>query len=160
MPSFGMLRVLFITMLAAAVGGCSQSQRNQVTLTSTPFTNQLQMHSGDSCQFQLPSGRTVAVWCVRPKSFWGHPLPTDSKSGLETVWGEVPFRKPKEILIKVGTNNHYAVVGWKTYIAPSPVTIMGDTARQYYLLANNYHFLVTEDSRATNCLPVTIRVAQ
>jgi len=155
-----MHRALFMTLLAVALVGCKQSQRTKVALTSAPFTNQLQMQSGDSCLFQLPSGDTVAVWCERPRSFWGTPKHTDSKSGLVTVWGEVPFRKPKEILVKVGTNDHYAVAGWKSYIRPSMVTVMGDLTRQYQLMAGNHHFLITEDLRATNRLPVTIRVAQ
>jgi len=155
-----MLRILLMTLLSVGLVGCRQSQRTEVVLTSAPFTNQLQMHSGDSCQFQLPSGDTVAVWCERPRSFWGAAKHTDSKSGLATVWGETPFKKPKEILVKVGTNNHYAVAGWKSYIAPSMVTVLGDITRQYQLTAGNRHFLITEDLRATNCLPVTIRVAQ
>jgi hypothetical protein len=154
-----MLRALIMTVLAVAGIGCEQSQRTQVALTGTPFTNQLQMHVGDSCQYQLPSGKTVAVWCVRPRSLFGHPEQTDSKSGLKTVWGEAPFRKPKEILVKVGTNNnHYAVAGWKSYIVPSPVTINGDTSREYVLLADGYSIVIGEDLSAANCLPVTIRV--
>jgi hypothetical protein len=120
------------------------------------LTNQLQMQPGDSCLFHLPSGDTVAVWCEHPRSVWGTAKPTDSKSGLVTVWGEVPFRKPKEILVKVGTNNHYAVTGWKSYIAPGMVTVMGYTQRRYELLAGNQRFLIIEDLQATNCLPVTI----
>src|ERR1035438_1652610 len=108
-----MPRTLIIVLLAAALVGCRQSQRTEVVLTSAMLTNQLQMHSGDSCLFHLPSGDTVAVWCEHPGSFFGTAKPTDSKSGLVTVWGEVPFRKPREILVKVGTNNHYAVAGWK-----------------------------------------------
>jgi hypothetical protein len=118
------------------------------------------MEPGDSCLFQLPGGDTVAVWCERPRSFWSTPKHTDSKSGLVTVWGEVPFRKPKEILVKVGTNSHYAVAGWKSYITPSMVTVMGATTRRYQLMAGDYSFLITEDLRATNCLPVTIRVVK
>jgi hypothetical protein len=82
---------------------------------------------------------------------------TDSKSGLETFWGEAPFRKPKEILVKAGTNNCYDVVGWKSYIRPGLITHVGDTARQYELVADGYLFLIVEDLRETNCLPVTIR---
>jgi hypothetical protein len=37
---------------------------------------------------------------------------------------------------------------------------MGDTAKEYELLADDYHFLIVEDLRATNCLPVTVRVAK
>ena len=155
-----MYRVLFVTFLAAALVGCGESQRIKLALTSASVTNQIQMRPGDSFLFQLPSGDTVAVWCERPHSFWGTARQTDSKSGLETVWGEVPFKKPKEILVKVGTNNHYAGVGWRSYIAPSMVTIIGDLSRQYELVADKHHFLITEDLRPTNCLPVTIRVAQ
>lgn len=155
-----MLRILLTTLLSVALVGCRQSQRTEVALTSAPFTNQLQMHSGDSCLFRLPSGDTVAVWCDRPRSFLGTATRTDSKSGLVTVWGEASFKKPKEILVKVGTNNHYAVAGWKSYIAPSMVTVMGDITREYQLKAGDHHFLITEDLRVTNCLPVTIRVKQ
>jgi hypothetical protein len=114
------------------------------------------MHSGDSCLFKLPSGDTVAVWCERPRTFLGTAKPADSKSGLVTVWGEVPFRKPKEILVKVGTNSHYAVAGWKSYITPSMVTVIGSIERRYELQAASQHFLISEDLQATNCLPVKI----
>jgi hypothetical protein len=151
-----MFRALFTTLLAGTLVGCGQSPRTQVNLTGTLTTNQFEMHPGDCCVFRLPSGNTVAVWCVRPRSFWGGAEKTDSKSGLETVWGEVPFRRPKEILAKAGSNNHYAVVGWKSYIAPSMISIMGDTARQYGFSVDGHYLLITEDLRATNCLPVTI----
>jgi hypothetical protein len=151
-----MLRLFLMTLLAVALVGCRRSQRTEVALTSAPLTNQLQMHSGDSCLFHLPSGGTIAVWCERPRSFLGAAEPTDSKSGLVTVWGEVPFRKPKEILVKVGTNNHYAVAGWKSYVTPSMVTVMGSIERRYELLADGRRLLILEDLKATNCLPVTI----
>jgi hypothetical protein len=151
-----MLRAFLMTLLVVALIGCKQSQRTQVVLTSTMLTNQLQMKSGDSCLFKLPSGDTVAVWCERPRTFWGTAKPTDSRSGLLTVWGEVPFRKPKEILVKVGTNNHYAVAGWKSYITPGMVTVMGSIERRYDLQAASQHFLIIEDLQATNCLPVRI----
>jgi hypothetical protein len=150
-----MLRAILITLLAVVLVGCRQPQRTQVVLTGTMLTNQPQMQSGDSVLFKLSSGDTVAVWCERPRSFWGNAKP-DSKSGLVTVWGDVPFRKPKEILVKVGTNNHYAVVGWKSYITPSTVTVMGSVERCYELQAASQHFLIIEDLQATNCLPVRI----
>ena len=152
-----MLRALLTTLLAVALMGCRQSQRTEVVLTSGLHTNQLQMQSGDSCLFKLPSGDTVAVWCERPRSVLATARPAESKSGLLTVWGEAPFTKPKEILVKVGTNNnHYAVAGWKSYITPSMVTVMGSIERRYYLQAGSYQFLVIEDLQATNCLPVTL----
>jgi hypothetical protein len=155
-----MLRAFLIALLTVAIVGCRQSQRTQVVLTSTPLTNQLRMQPDDSWEVRLPSGRTVAVWCVRPRSLLGHAEPTDSKSGLKTVWGEVPFRKPKEILAKAGTNSHYAVVGWKSYISPGMVLVNGYATREYDLLADNCRLHIVEDSKATNCLPVTIRVAR
>jgi len=151
-----MLRAILIMLLALALVGCRRSQRTEVVLTGTMLTNQLQMQSGDSCLFKLPSGDTVAVWCERPRTRWGTAEPADSKSGLLTVWGQVPFRKPKEILVKVGTNNHYAVVGWKSYITPSTVTVLGSIERRYELQAAGQHFLIIEDLQATNCLPVRI----
>ena len=154
-----MLRALVITSLAIGLAGCRQSRRTEVILTSTTLTNQLQMQSGDSCLFKLPSGDTVAVWCERPRSFLVPATPTDSKSGLLTVWGEVPFRKPREIMVKV-KSGHYAVAGYRSYIAPGQIAIIGSASREYGLDVHNYHFLITEDCRATNCLPVTIRVRQ
>ena len=158
-----MLRALLITLLAVALVGCRPSHRTEVVLTSTTLTNRLQMQSGDSCLFKLPSGNTVAVWCERPRSFLGtaQPIfgtaqPTDAKSGLLTAWGRIPFRKPEEILVKVGTNNQYAVAGWRSYITPSMVTVMGSMERRYELQADSHRFLIIEDLQATNCLPVTI----
>ncbi len=151
-----MLRGILIALLVAALVGCKQSQRTEVVLTSTILTNQLQMQWGDSCVFKLPSGDTVAVWCERPQTLWRTAEPTDSMSGLQTAWGEVPFRKPQEILVKAGTNNHYAVAGWRSYVRPGMVTVMGSIERRYELRAEGYLFLVIEDLRPTNCLPVTI----
>jgi hypothetical protein len=151
-----MLRALLIMLLAAGLVGCGQSKRTEVVLATATLTNQLQMQSGDSCLFRLPSGDTLAVWCERPRSFLEAAKPADSKSGLRTVWGEAPFRAPKEILVKVGTNNHYAVAGWKSYITPGTVTVMGSIERRYELQAGSYRFLIIEDLQTTNCLPVKI----
>ena len=156
MLGHSMLRALLITFLAVALVGCRQPQSSEVVLTGAMLTNQLKMQPGDSCVFKLPSGDTVAVWCERSRTSWGTAEPTDSKSGLLTVWGEIPFRKPKEILVKVGTNNHYAVAGWKSYITPGMVTVMGSIERRYELQAASQHFLIMEDLQATNCLPVRI----
>ena len=155
-----MVRALLITVLAAGVVGCGRSHRTEVALTSSLYTNQLRMHAGDSCEFHLPSGRKVAIWCGHPMSFWRFVEQTDSKCGLETFWSEVPFVKPKEILVKAGTNNSYAVASWRSYIAPSFVTLAGDSARQYELFAEGYLFQIVEDLKETNCLPVAIRVAR
>jgi hypothetical protein len=62
-----MPRLLFIASLAIMFVGCSRSQPVPVVDSAIPFTKQLQMKKGDAYEFQLPSGRTVAVWCERPK---------------------------------------------------------------------------------------------
>ena len=153
-----MMRTLITISLAVFLAGCTRSQRAQVVLTGTTYTNQVRMQAGDSFEFHLPSGKTVAVWCVRPKTHWIFGAErTDAKSGLKTFWGERPFKKPGEVLQKIGTNC-YAVVGWKSYITQFASLVEGDTARHYELLADGLRFSIVEDLKATNSLPVTIQV--
>ena len=92
-----MPRLLFIALLTTLLVGCSRSQHLQVSASAIPFTRQLQMHKGEAYEFQLPDGKTMAVWCEQPE--FGIMLGEQTtKSGLKTAWGERAFRRPESLM--------------------------------------------------------------
>src|SRR5690348_14294099 len=119
-----MPRRMFIVFLVTLCAGCSHPQRVQVTASAIPYTNQFQMQKGDAYEFQLPDGKTVAVWCEQPE--FGMVLGEQTtRSGLKTVWGERALKQPESLMRQIGPNS-YRSAGWKSYIAQGTVTTIGD----------------------------------
>lgn len=153
-----MPRLLLIALLTTLLIGCSHSQRVQVSASAIPFTQQLQMHKGDAYEFQLPDGKTVAVWCKRPE--FGEMLGEQTtKSGLKTAWGERAFRQPEPLMRQTGPNT-YESAGWKSYIVQGAVVTSGDRTSEYELFVGDLRFAIIEDLRATDALPVTIKITR
>lgn len=138
--------------------GCSRPQRVLIASSDVPFSKQLQMHKGDAYEFQLPTGKMVAVWCESPGSDIMMAEQT-TKSGLKTAWGERPFKHPELLMKQVGPNS-YESAGWKSYIAQGSVTTIGDTTSEYELFVDDFRFAIIEDIRASNSLPVTIKITR
>jgi len=153
-----MPRIFSIAILAALLTGCSSPQHVQVTASDIPFSKQLQMHQGSACVFQLPDGKKVAVWCERP-DFGMMAGEQTTKSGLKTAWGERPFKRPEPLQQQIGPNS-YTYAGWKSYIEQGAVTTTGDETSEYELFVGDLRFSITEDLRATNSLPVTIKITR
>src|SRR5262249_47464578 len=151
-----MPRLLFITFLVVLIAGCSRSQRVPVVASAIPFTKQLQMKKGDAYEFQLPDGKSVAVWCEQPGMMFGEQT---TKSGLKTAWGERAFRRP-ESLMRQTSPNTYESAGWKSYIAQGAVVTSGDRTTEYELFVGDLRFAIIEDLRATDALPVTIKITR
>jgi hypothetical protein len=132
--------------------------RIQVESSEIPFSKQLQMQQGDAYDFQLPNGKSVAVWCERP----AYPMmlaEQTTKSGLRTAWGERPFKRPKPLMEQIGPNS-YTIAGWKSYIVQGAVTTEGARTTEYELFVGNLRFSIIEDLTATSSLPVTIKVTR
>jgi hypothetical protein len=153
-----MTRLLLIALLTTLFVGCSRSQRVQVEATAIPFTQQLQMHKGDAYEFQLPDGKTVAVWCEQPGSDMMLAEQT-TKSGLKTEWGERAFRRPELLMQQTGPNSCKSA-DWKSYIVQGSVVTSGDRTSEYELFVGDLRFAIIEDLRATAALPVTIKVTR
>jgi hypothetical protein len=151
-----MTRALSIIAVSLALlAGCSRAQRIQVGSADIPFLKQLQMQKGDAYDFQLPDGKTVAVWCVRSRfEMAGEQT---AKSRLQTAWGERPFERPEVLMRQIGPGT-YESAGWKSYIAQGAVTTMGDRTSEYELFVGDLRFSIIEDLRASNSLPVTIKI--
>src|SRR6185295_17779987 len=104
------MRTLLIIISIFGLSGCStprtgsHSQRVQVAASVIPFTKQLQMQKGDAYEFQLPDGKTVAVWCERRE--FGMLGEQTTKSGLKTAWGERAFKRPESLMRQVGPNSY------------------------------------------------------
>lgn len=153
-----MPRLFFIAFLTTLFVGCSRSQRVQVSASAIPFTKQFQMRQGDAYEFQLPDGKTVAVWCERP-GFGMIIGEQTTKSGLKTAWGERAFRQPKLLMRQTGPNT-FESSGWKSYIVQGAVVTSGDQTSEYELFIGDLRFAIIEDLRATDALPVTIKIAR
>jgi hypothetical protein len=154
-----MPRLLFIGLVTTLLVGCSRSQRVQVTASAIPFTNQFQMHKGDAYEFQLPDGKTVAVWCEQPE--FGMMLGEQTtKSGLKTAWGESAFKRPESLTRQIGPNS-YESAGWKSYISQgSVITSTKSMTSEYVLFVGDMQFSIIEDLEARESLPVTIRITK
>jgi hypothetical protein len=151
-------RAVIIYVLSASLMGCAKRHNVHVASSDIPFSSQFRMQKGDAYEFQLPDGKTVAVWCEEPK------LPEllaeqATKSGLKTAWGERPFRRPEPIRQQIGPNS-YTLSGWKSYIVQGGVTTYGDETSEYELFVDDLRFSITEDLRATDSLPVTIKITR
>ena len=147
-----------MALLAVFVAGCSRTNQVPVTAAAIPFTTQLLMKKGDAYEFGLPDGKTVAVWCERP-GFGVMLAEQTTKSGLKTAWGERAYKRPK-LLMRQTAQNTYESAGWKSYIVQGAVTTAGDETTEYELFVGDLRFSIIEDLRATESLPVTIRVTR
>lgn len=128
-------RILSTAVSAALLVGCSSPQRVLVASSDVPFSKQLQMHKGDAYEFRLPDGKTVAVWCERPR--FGIMLGEQTtKSGLKTAWGERAFKQPEPLMTQVGPNS-YESAGWKSYIVQGTVATTGDRTSEYELFVGD-----------------------
>jgi len=104
----------------------------------------------------LPDGKTVAVWCERPE-FEMTLGEQSTASGLKTAWGERSFKRPEPIKEKIGPNS-YTLSGWRSYIVQGSVITTGDLSTEYILYEGEFKFSIVENLRATNSLPVSIRI--
>jgi hypothetical protein len=114
------------------------------------------MKKGDAYEFQLPDGKSVAVWCERPGMMLGEQT---TKSGLKTAWGERAFRRPESLMRQTAPDT-YESAGWKSYIVQGAVTTSGDQTSEYELFVGELRFAIIEDLRATDALPVTIKITR
>jgi len=147
-----------MALLAAFVAGCSRTNQVPVTAAAIPFTTQLLMKKGDAYEFGLPDGKTVAVWCERP-GFGVMLAEQTTKSGLKTAWGERAYKRP-QLLMRQTAQNTYESAGWKSHIVQGAVRTAGDETTEYELFVGDLRFSIIEDLRATESLPVTIRVTR
>ena len=153
-----MSRILSLVVSGALLVGCSRSQPVPVASSDIPFSKQFRMHKGDAYDFRLPDAKTVAVWCERPG--FGMVLGEQStKSGLKTAWGERAFKQPEPLMKQIGQNS-YESAGWKSYIVQGAVTTTGDRTSEYELFVGDLRFAIIEDLRATDALPVTIKISR
>ena len=153
-----MFRFITLSLFAVLVAGCAPSRPSSLVAVSTiPFERHLQMREDDAYQFQLPGGKTVAVWCERPPAMMMMGEQTTA-SGLKTAWGERPFVRPESLEKQVGPNS-YELAGWKSYISQGAVTTdTGAMTSEYVLYVADLQFSIIEDLKTTNALPVTIRI--
>jgi hypothetical protein len=153
---------VFLIVLAAMLCGCmsrgipirKKESVIKVTEASIPFERQFEMREGDALQFELPNGKTVAVWCERATSPMGEQT---TASGIDAVWGERPFKHLKPRREQIGPNS-YALSGWESYIGQGAVTTHGAETSEYELFIDEWRFSITKNLQATGALPVTIRV--
>src|SRR4051812_28666007 len=118
-----MVAAFVIAAFAVGAGlltGCSHPKRIEIASSEIPYSKQLQMQKGDAYVFRLPDGKSVAVWCERPRHIMML-AEQETRSGLKTAWGERPFKRPKAVRQQVGPNS-YALAGWQSYIAQGSVT--------------------------------------
>lgn len=129
----------------------------QIASSDIPYAEQFKMRQGDAFVFHLPEGKTIAVWCERPPSMMMLAEQTTA-SGLKTAWGERPFVRPEPLEKQIGPNS-YESAGWKSYISQGAVTTStGTMTSEYVLYVDDLQFSIIEDLKATNSLPVTIRI--
>ena len=129
-----------------------------VAETDIPYEKKLMMKEHDAVIFILPQQRPVSVWCYRPDE--RTPLAEQrTKSGLKTAWGEKPWIRVRTRWRSLdGTSR--AADGWDSYIQMGGVTTVGDRQSDYRLYVGDLRLNIIEDLRATNGLPVTIRVTK
>ena len=108
-------------------------------------------------RFELPGGRSMAVWCEGGvKNSFAAEQTTDS--GLKTSWGEKPFKHVGYQRVRLpdggttfGETNSYIKQGGVT-------TSTGEGTSTYQLFVDRWEFDIIEDLRAKEKLPVTIQV--
>jgi len=149
-----MSRTFIVAACVPLLVGCSNSQRIQVASSDIPYSKQFTMQSGDALVFQLPDGKSVAVWCEKPK-FGVMAAEQTTMSGLKTAWGERPFKRPEPLRQQVGPDT-YVSAGWQSYIEQGSVTTIGDSTSEYELFVGDLRISIVEDLKATGSLPVTI----
>jgi hypothetical protein len=128
----------------------------RLTTADIPYSKQMQLQAGDAYVYQLPNGKSVAIWCGRPGLLGG--MFDDSKSGLDIAWGERPFKQPP--LVRKGTGPDPDQMVWKSYIEQGPVVTSGSSSRERELFVGDLQLSIIEDLTATGSLPVTVSVAK
>jgi hypothetical protein len=155
-----MLRFITVSILVVLIAGCAPSRPAPlIAVPAIPFERQFQMREGDAYQFQLAGGKTIAVWCERPPDTMML-AEQRTASGLKTAWGERPFVQPEPLQKQIGPNS-YELAGWKSYISQGAVTTSTRSmTSEYVLYVDDMQFSIIEDLKATNALPVTIRITK
>src|SRR5262245_12251541 len=129
--------------------------RIKLAVADIPYSKQFQMQPGDAYVYQLPDGKSVAIWCEQPGPL-GAMFSDDSKSGLDIGWGEKPFKQPP--LVRKGTGPDPNELVWKSYITQGAVIYSGDHSREHELFVGDLRLSILLDLTAKGSLPVTVDI--
>jgi len=126
----------------------------EVSFTDVPASRQIWLAPGTACIIRLPGGKTVALWCTRPRGI----AAVLDDSDLTFHYGEVPFKtlESEEIRLPDGgvTYGEY-----RSYIRQGPV-ITGENTREYVLYVDNYSLSVVSKNKGGSgkALPLMVAV--
>jgi hypothetical protein len=135
-------------------GNVSSHHATRHAAFAIPFERQFEMRGGDSLEFQLPNGKTIAVWCERA----AFPMAEQTTaSGLDIDWGERALKRLKPRREQIGPKR-YTISGWESYIVQGAVTTHGGETTEYELFIDEWRLSITKNLQATGALPVTIRI--
>ncbi|MGV3757328.1 MAG: hypothetical protein ACO1QS_18265 [Verrucomicrobiota bacterium] len=131
-------------------------QKVTITEADIPFEKKLVLKENDAIVFILPDKKTFSVWCYRMDDR-GFAAEQTTKSGLKTSWAEKPWIQLRSKWKDLGGGS-YQGDGYDSYIEHGGVsTRLGETS-DYTLYIHPLKISIIEDLKATNNLPVTIRM--
>ena len=144
--------------VASVTGEPFEAPTHKIPEAGIPYEKSLTMEAGDALSFELPNGKSVAVWCDGGgKSLFAAEQTTSS--GLKTSWGEKPFKHVDYKRERQPDGS--AVLGdADSYIEQGPVITKSDRTSTYRLFIDEWQFDIVEDLQAKEALPVTIRVVK
>jgi hypothetical protein len=134
-----------------------QTYSHKIAETDIPFEKRINMDAGDALTFDLPNGKSVAVWCEGDKRNFIFAAEQTTASGLKTHWGEKPFKSVGYKREKQADGS--TVLGeTNSYIKQGPVITKGDKTTTYRLFIDKWQIDIIEDLQAKEELPVTIQI--
>ena len=144
--------------VASETGEPVEAVSYKIAETQVPYQRKVTMDAGDALTFELPNGKSVAVWCEGGMMNFAAAEQTTA-CGLKTRWGEKPFKhvgykreKQPDGSVHLGETNSYIKQGVVS-------TRCGDTST-YQLFVDKWEFDIVEDLQGKEALPVTILVTE
>lgn len=126
-----------------------------VPVASVPFSHNLALKPGDACSFELPTGKTFAVWCENrggiARAVRGH--------DLDLAYGEKPFQTLEWERIPLPEGNGYTSGELISYIR-SGGTIQSGDEFEYVLYVGEYRIGLKEKGVGDDRIPVIVTVRQ
>ena len=127
----------------------------RVQVASVPFSRDFVLKAGDAYVFELPNGKTVAVWCENrggiARAVRGH--------DLDISYGEKPFQTLEYERIPLPEGNGYTSGDLISYIRSSGTTESGDEF-EYVLYVGEYRIGLKEKGVGDDGIPLVVTVRQ
>lgn len=157
---WGIAVVAIIALAMAVFGGIKfwklarQLTSPVVAVSEIPFSHDVTLAPGDTCVFNLPDNKTLAIWCEKTG-----PISLSGDSNLDLSYGEKPFERLE--ITWIPQEDGSTVSGpYKSYIRSGGVTTWSSGPGHEYELyvGDTYRVGLREEGDKDGKLPVKVSI--